>query len=199
MDLQSLGGDALQIVIMIIALIVICALMIGAAMLYLWWKKFTQFRCVIWERDGFGQLYESYDTAGIFVDKKTNNKLLFLRRNKVGLDPNNIPYVPRKSGKVIYLLKRGLKNFSFIKPNIGFEKIELRMTEEDVNWGINAYERQKKLLHQNALLLYMPYIMIAFVTIIILVIFIYFFKGFADLKGFGEAMYETAKLARGAI
>lgn len=199
MDIQGLGGDALSVIIMIVALVVICALMIGLVWLYLWYKKYAMFDCVIWERDGFGQLYETRDKAGIFVDKKTNLKLLFLRKNKVGLDPNNIPYIPSKNVRTVYLFRRGLKNFSFIKPVIGEKLIQIKMGEEDVNWGINAYERQKKLLSQNMLLQYMPFIMIVFVTVIILIIFIYFFKGFGDLKEFGVQMYETAKLARGAI
>lgn len=199
MDLTSLGGNALSITIMLVAMIVVGALMIVVTMFYLWWKKYQQFKCVIWERDGFGQLYESRDDAGVFVDKKTNLKLLFLKKNKVGLDPNNIPYIPSKGRRTVYLFRRGLKNFVFIKPIIGEKQVQIRMGEEDVNWGINAYERQKKLMSQNLFLQYMPYIMIVFTTLIILIIFIYFFKGFGDLKEFGVQMYETAKLARGAI
>lgn len=199
MDLAGVGWTALSLGLILTVCIIVGALMIVITMLILYYKKFTQFKCVIWEKDGFGQNYESYDSAGIFVDRKTQNKLLFLRKNNVGLEPNNIPYIQGGKRKIIYLRKTGLKNFSFITPKLYDQKIELQIGEQDLNWMGNSYERLKKLIGGHWILPYMPYIMIAFTTIMILIIFIYFFKNFDDLRAFGESLVVATSNAKQTI
>jgi len=157
------------------------------------WKKYKQFDCRIWEKDGFGQWRETTDGAGIFVDKKTQNKRFFLRKNNVGLEPDNVPYIPAGGRKVVYLLCTGLKNFRFIKINVGNPNITLDVGEEDVNWAINAYERQKKIFNRDLFMQYLPFAILAFVCVIILIIFIYFFKNFDVLKDVAVALKEAAK------
>lgn len=156
-------------------------------------KKYNQFDFVIWGRDSFGQLVEEKDKGGIFVDKKTNNKRLFLKKNNVGLDPDNIPYIAVNGRKKVYLLKLGLKNFRYVKPKPDFDGLSFVVGEEDVNWAINSYERQKKVFGQNWLLQYLPFMALAFVSIIILIMFIYFFKQFPVLKDIALAMKEAAQ------
>jgi len=192
-NLAGVGNTALNILVMIFSIIILGAIIYAGIYFYMRWKRYKEFKCVIWERDGFGQLCETYDQAGIFVDNKTKNKRLFLKKCNVGLQPDNIPYLPSISGtKIVYLLRDGLKNFRFIKPTIGNPNINLNVTEEDLNWGINAYERGKKLFSEKSFLQYLPYIAIAFVSIIILTIFIYFFKDFAVLKEVAIALKEAA-------
>lgn len=165
--------------------------------LYLKWKRYNQYECVIWEKDGFGNVREYHDKAGIYVDKKTQNKRFFMKHANVGLNPDNVPYVPGKK-KTVYLMRTGLKNYryvnmaSFAKKAISNNEINFIVGEEDVNWAINAYDRQKKLFNQNMLMQYLPFIALAFVSIIILVIFIYFFKDFAVLKETAVALREGA-------
>lgn len=204
-DVSLLGGQALQIIIVVITVLVLGTIVIVSLLLYLKWRKYQEYKCIIWEEDGFGQLNETYDTAGIFVDSKTKNKRFFMRKARVGLNPDSIPYLPSTRGKKkVYLLRTGLKNFTFIKPRINArtETLTLQVGEEDVNWAINAYERQKKLFNQNVLLQYMPFIALGFVSIIILIIFIYFFKEFKTLKEMGVALKDTATIlaqAKGVI
>lgn len=192
-DIATVGGNVLNFAVMIFAIIFIGALVGGFVFLYLRYKKYSQYKCVIWERDGFGQMTERYDMAGIFVDKKTKNKRFFMRKAKVGLDPDTVPYIPSGAKKVVYLLKLGLKNFFFIKPDIKEADISLSVGEEDVNWAINDYERQKKMFDSNTFLQYMPFIALAFTSIIIVVIFIYFFKEFDTLREMAVAMTEAAQ------
>ena len=157
------------------------------------YKRFSQFKVVIWGRDGFGQVVQTSDQAGIFVDKKTNNKRFFLKKNNVGLDPDNVPYIQQGRKRVVYLLKTGLKNFSFIKPVIKDDVFSVDVGEEDVNWAINAYERQKTSFAKNLLLQYLPFIALAFVSIIILILFIYFFKQFGVLKDVAVALADASR------
>lgn len=197
-NLSGVGSGALSVTIVIIFAVVILCIVGGVYFAYLQKKKYSQFVCTIWERDGFGQLRQLFDTAGIFVDKKTNNKRFFMRLANVGLEPDNIPYLPGPTGKkYVYLLRTGLKNFAFIRPNVGpTGTIQLKVSEEDVNWGINAYERQKKIFQSSTLMQYMPFILLALVSIVILIIFIYFFKDFGVLKDAALALKDaTANLA----
>lgn len=195
MALEQLAGNALSVTVIIVFAVVVLALIGGAYWMMMQKKKWSQFDCIVWEYDAFGQLHEKHDVAGIFVDKKTNNKRFFMKAANVGLEPDNIPYIKAPSGKSrVYLLRTGLKNFRFIKPIVGKDgSISFSVGEEDVNWGINAYERQKKMFAGNTLLQYMPFILLAFVSLIILIIFIYFFRHFGDLRDAADAFREGAK------
>ena len=177
MVLESFTGIAsnfLSFFIILFVLGFVLSVFIGTLALY-YFKvhRYKHFRCVIFERDGFGQLTKTYDNAGIFVDKKTGNKRLYIKKAYVGLDPDNIPYiVDNKGKKTIYLYRTGLKNYHYIKINIKQPGITLTVGEEDVNWAINAYERAKKTFSNSLLMQLMPYIALAFVSIVILIIFI---------------------------
>lgn len=200
MDLGTLanaGDTALNVTIMVVTIIVVGGSLIAALIIGLKWKRYNQYRCVIFQKDGFGKIHMKYDDAGIFVDSKTKNKRLYLKNNNVGLDPDNIPFVPGMKGiQYIYLLQTGLKNFRFITMDFDTPKLEVTVGEEDVNWAINAYDKQKKLFSQSLLLQLLPFIALAFVSIIILIIFIYFFKEFATLKDFALVMKEAAEVLK---
>ena len=194
-SVEGVSSTALNIGVIVIVIVIVGTVLIGITLLILHWRKFQQFKCVIYEKDGFGQLREKIDSAGIFVDKKTLNKRFFMRKNKVGLDPDNIPYISTQKGKqIVYLLQTGLKNFRFLRFSIdtSTDDFKIGVGEEDVNWAINAYERQKKLFSQSLLMQLLPFMLVAFVTIIILVIFIYFFKNFDTLKDVAASLAEMA-------
>lgn len=193
-DLAGISSQVVNIAVLVMS-VVIGGSMVGG-LLYFWLilKRFRQYTCIIFEKDGFGQTVRKTDRAGIYIDKKTNNKRLFLQKNKVGLNPDKIPYITDEKGKkVIYLYKTGLKNFRYINFDIDDQNFDITVGEEDVNWALNAYERSKKVFSQSMLMQLMPYMAIAFVSIIILVIFIYFFKDFAVLKDMAQAMKEAAQ------
>lgn len=198
-DWTAYAGGLLTTLIIVLAIIVGAGLIAGGFWLYFNWKKYREFKCIVWDRDTSGNLVEGYDTAGIFVDRKTMNKRLFLKKNNVGLNPDNIPYIVSGRKKIIYLLKTGLKNFHYIKPIVHNPNITLTVGEEDVNWAANAYERQKRLFQQNWLDKYLPFMMLAFVSIIILVMFIYFFKDFTVLKDVAVALKEASQIQHGTV
>ena len=132
------------------------------------------------------------------VDKATNNKRFFLKKDHVGLNPDNIPYIPCPSGlfgsgRAVILLQIGLKNFRYLKPRLKENVFNFEVGEEDVNWGINAYERQKKLFQTNFWSMIMPYIPLIIVSFVILILFVYIFKQLATVKEIAVAMLEVAK------
>lgn len=194
MALEDLAGSALSVTIIVIFAVVMLGLFGLGYWLYLRRKLYAQFVCIVWERDGFNQLRQKYDSAGIFVDKKTNNKRFFMKKANVGLEPDNVPYIPGPDGKnYVYLIRTGLKNFRYVRPNINADGgLTFTVGEEDVNWSINAYERQKKMFSNNMLMQYLPFILLAFVSIVILIIFIYFFRHFGDLRLAAEALKEAS-------
>lgn len=192
--LADYGGGALNVLLIGFLLIFVAAL--AGLLVFIWQrrKRYSEYTAIIWFRDGFNQLQQRHDKGGVFVDRKTLNKRLFLRRANVGLSPDNIPFLTGPKGKkFVYLYQRGLKNFLYLRPNVHAETVSIQVGEEDVNWAINAYERQKKLFSGNLLLQYMPFIALAFVSIIILIVFIYFFKDFSVLADVAEALKAAAQ------
>ena len=197
-DFSGVGSGLLNIAIMLSIVLISALITFGVFKLIQYQKRYAEFTVVIWEKDGFGQFRQTFDKGGIFVDKKTNDKRLYLKKNRVGLDCNNIPYLPDHKGKkYIFLLKTGSKNFRYIKPNATNEVFNFTVGEEDVNWGLQAYAKQKAVFGQNNLLQYLPYIALVIVAVIIMVIFIYFFKNFEVLRevavAFENAASELAK------
>lgn len=186
---------ALNITILIIAAILIIAFIAGIVWLILWWRKYQQYDVTIFSKDGSGSVVRETDDGGIFVDSRTKNKRLFLRKNAVGLDPDNVPFIHSKGRKRIYLFRTGLKNFHFIKMGFKDPALTLQVGEEDVNWALNAYDRQKKIFQQNLIMQLLPFIMLAFVCVIILVIFIYFFKEFGTLENMARYLKEAVDVA----
>lgn len=186
-------GTAQNIMLMVGSIIVVGGTIAMVAYMMMQRKRYGQYICEIFSRDGTGHIVRTFDKAGVFVDNKTKNKRFFLKKANVGLSPDKIPYIQGEDkSKKVFLLQTGLKNFHFIDFQIDNPSITLSVGEEDVNWAINAYERQKKLFQQSMLMQLLPYIALAFTSIIILVIFIYFFKDFATLKEMAIAMKEAA-------
>lgn len=192
LDLNTVGTTAVFVVIMIIVFVFLVGFITFALWTFFKWKKYQEYECIIFERDGLGMLRSYSDRAGVFVDNKTSNKRLFLKKANVGLCPDNIPYVPMGNKKIVYLYRFGLKNFKYVNMKISDAHFDISVGEEDVNWAINAYERQKKMFSQSMLMAILPYAALIFVSIIILLMFIYFFKDFAVLKEVAIALRDAA-------
>lgn len=157
-------------------------------------KKYDQFDCIIFFRDAFGVMQQTTDKAGIFIDKITGNKRFWLKAFNVGLSPDNVKYVYCNGRKKVYLFKKGLKNFSFLKINVANEnQIKLEATEEDVNWAINEYQKCKSLDNKANWQQWLPYISLAITAIVILMLFVWFFKQFPILKEVAEALKIAAQ------
>lgn len=192
--LNWLSSSGLSIAILLIIILFVGAAAIGITVLILKWRRYQQFIIEIWQKDGFGQFMVKYDKGGIFVDDKTKNKRLFLKDHNVGLDPDNVPYLTSSKGKKkVLLLQTGLKNFKYIRPAISENLMHFTVGEEDINWAINSYERQKKMFAQHWLAQYLPFIMLAFVSMIILIMFIHLFKIAPDIKLAADALKEAAQ------
>lgn len=190
-DITSFTSGALNVIIMIVSVVLGLAFCVGMYFIYRNWKKYQAYVVEIYEPDGT----ISYDQAGVFLDSKTKNLRFHLKKNKVGLSPDELPQysyrVPGNKRKV-FLLRTSRKGLQFVKVEIDDPVIKYNVGDEDINWAVNSYERQKALFADNKWMALIPFIAIAFVSIIILIIFIYFFKDFAVLKEVAVAFRDAA-------
>lgn len=175
---------------------------IVAAAVILWYKNQGRynFKIVIWELDKSSKnLRERYDKGGIFIDKDTNNKRLWLKKSNVGLECDAIPWIYGEGGqRIIYLLQKGLKNYEFCSLQMEEKKFSIKTGEEDVNWAINAYEKQKKLSSRNWMREYLPFISLIIVCFVILILFYFLIQKFEVLKETAEAFTQAAQAFRDA-
>lgn len=199
-DISGVATKALDtggtIIIFIIALL-------AAFVVFLLIKKQMKYDVPveIIEIDNSGVVYKK-DKAGIFFDSKTKNRLFWLKKHKVGLRPDQVPYVrtigqtpiwkfwmqPRK----VYLYQYGYKNFSYISPTISNPNIDFGVGDSDVSWGLNAYEAGKTLRLSAWYTQIMPYIPYIILSVTMLIIVIYLFKSFPEIKELIAAAGDTA-------
>ena len=157
------------------------------------WKKYQQYKIVVWHFDGFGQLTYEYDNAGIFVNRRNHAKRLWLKKGRVGLSADNIPFINSRKGKIVHILKIGGKNYRYLKPSFNEKDFTFRVGEEDTNWAILEYQADKSLFFSDRLLQILPYMALGIVSVIILIMFMWFFKNFGVLKDVAINLKEVSK------
>ncbi len=193
-DMSGTASGALNIGIVLLVIILAVVVMLALFFFIKRIIKYSGFKVVIWEVLESGGIRINYDKAGIFVMGKTGNKLLYLKRSNVGLNPDNISYVIDSAGKkVIYLMRYGFKNFVFINP-IANQKgdFNFKVGEEDVNWAVNSYEANKKRFSNSLLAQMLPFAVMALVCVIILIMMITLFKNFSVFTQVAEAINEAS-------
>ena len=193
-NLSGLGSGLVSGGVIIVVILLVVAIFIGLYFLFRNINRFRGFRVIIWEVMESGGIRESYDKAGIFLSSKTGNKLFFLKGVGVGLNPDKLSYIQDAKGKkVVYLLRYGFKNFVFINPVVSdVGKINFKVGEEDVNWAVNSYEANKKRFSQSLLFQLLPFMVLALVCIIILILMISLFKNFSVLGTLADRLGEIA-------
>jgi len=179
---------------------------VGVAVLILFWinnrRKFGQYNILIFEFNKDGDwVFTEADRGGVFYDNYTKNKLLFLKKNKVGLNPDKMPAPGYYNGKkTLLLFKAGQKNFHYINPKIRFDRLTLSVGEEDVNWAENAYERGIKMISApDRLTQLLPYIIWALVIIGTLILMIQLLKKVDVIKDVMITAKEIAQINAQAL
>jgi len=176
-------------------LVISLIVLVGAGLLawFIWREKRYDTSTFVLDVDfETGQIngLKPFGRGGVFVDGKTKNKRFFLKGDTVGLDPDKVPYVnllggnnPLKPNKGVILVQTGLKNFRFIRPTVNANKTLLfKVGEEDVNWAINAYERQKKVFGTSLFEKVLPYIPLVICTFGLVIIIVTVFKNLPEVK-----------------
>jgi len=159
------------------------------------WKRFKEYEVIIFSEDEWGQKDIKFDQGGIYVDRKTNNKKFFLRYIAKGLDFEQLKYSHGSNGKKIVMLYKDNKGeYQYITPEFESDDgVSFSMGEEDLNWGLNSYEKAKnRFAWRNKLLQFAPWIGLVFVGFMFLILCIYVLKQFDVLKDVGLSLERTA-------
>jgi len=197
-DVQSIANTVTGLAMTLIAGAAIIALVGGVLYVLLKMKRYD-YTVVIFEKDGFNQPIKSSDMGGIFVDSLTKNKLFYLKKNNVGMKPDNIPYIQDTKGHRIVFLKRlGLKNFAFISFREMFdEESKIIVGEEDVNWAVNAYDRQKATFGTSTFERVLPFLGLIIMGVLIIGMVYLVFQKIPLLVELTAQMKETAEILAG--
>lgn len=137
--------------LLIVAVLAILLTVMGIS-LYLYYMRiyrYKQYKCVIWERDSFGNTVETLDDAGIFYDNAVGMKCLWLKKNKVPIDSTRLWYVQGKT-KTLYFIKCGNKNLKMIHPTVKESALSFDVGEEDLNWGLYEFRMDKLIVNKDA-------------------------------------------------
>jgi len=165
---------------------------------YLRKKKYNQYTVRILDKDSNGKSYERPDRAGVFLDKKTGFKLLWLEKEKIGMNPNNIPYISRldKKGriiKIVTLRKIGVNNYVYIDIKVG-ETVEISVGEEDLNNATQEMVKIRRTFNKESWLSKLaPYMMFIITVLITMIILISLFNKFTVLEEVSKNMKEVTE------
>ena len=193
--LGGIGKTFMTVGIVLVVIILVLVVGIGLFFLFKRWRNYSDFVVRIWEVLESGGIREAYDKAGIFLNTKTGNKLFYLKRLKVGLNPDKLMYLNDSKGKrIVYLLRYGFKNFVFINPFVkDVGDVRFKVGEEDVNWAVNSYEASKKRFSQSLLFQMLPFMVLALVCIIILILMVTLFKNFSVFSSVAESFNQATQ------
>lgn len=161
--------------------ILIIGTMIFLAWYYMKEKKYKQYVIRVLDKDSNGKPYEWGDKGGVFLDKKTGFRLLFLKKAKVGLNPNKIPYISKLDAKgriikIVTVRRIGVNNYVYVDINLEGE-VKYSVGEEDLN---NAHLEMTKIRRsynkESWLNKLAPYIMFIVTILIVMIILISLFN-----------------------
>ena len=178
-NVGDVSGIALQAwgFLAMFIIIVFCALVIIAVLYYFMKARKFEYTVRVKKEEpaNSGNIIEvGMDKAGIFMDRKTKNRLLVLRKFKVGMTPDNIPYyIDGKGKKIVEVLQLGLKSFRYLdKPKIvsnSKTSLMYNVQDQDLAFATNSMENIKQLKKQSMLQQLAPFIGMAFVFLLIIV------------------------------
>lgn len=195
MALNTIASIVINSAVIFGGLLIFGLIIILFIRIYLNFKRYD-YVCIIYDRVTGTKPIQTKDLGGIYVDNRTKNKRFYLKKNNVGLNPDNIPYIMGEKGqKYVYLLKTGLKNFRFLDINIQQNaRFTISVGEEDVNWALNAYERNKKMFGTTLLQQILPYIGIALMGVFILGMLVVVLNKLSVLQDVAIAFKELAEV-----
>lgn len=173
--LSSLTGGLIDIGLLLFGLVFTIGV-IGAVVVFYWfnYKRYKQYECIVYEKDTFGNVHAQRDDAAIFL--KGANRRLWLRKNKISMPGDDLPYYMVGKKKTLNVLKKGTKNFVFVEPDIDDEGLTFNVGEEDVNWAAIEWDRSTKNFGQTWIMQMMPYAIVMFSVMIVMVVYIMFIR-----------------------
>lgn len=200
-DLSSIYDFGLNAIALIVFFGFILAVLGGVLILiYLFYWRYRQFNIIIWEKDPVGKTIETYDSAGIFMNKKVGIKALWLKKNKVPLDCDRIPFLKTSSGNKVYVLKCGNKSFKYLYPTVCDSGLKFNVGEADLNWGIYEFNlTTDKYQIKNNTTTYIAMAILFIVTFAIVFMVAMLIKKFDVLLPTVQTLERVAKILTGVV
>ena len=126
--------------------------------------------------------------------KPGRSTLLNGKKAKTSLPADYVPAIQIGKRKVVFLVKKGLKNFRYINPKVEEDdNLALIVSAEDVNWAVNSYEGAKKAFYTSKWMQYAPMAIFAIAVIGIIVLLFVLFKNFDVIKEAAIALEGATK------
>jgi hypothetical protein len=189
--------EIIGILISLGSTILVMAVMGAAAFWFVMNKKFN-IDCVIFSKVNNGYV-RVLDKAGFVKDPKTKEMHLKLKKHKVSLNADNVPYLLNSTGggKTLFLYQNGIRSFSFIVPNVKEQGAEMTVMEEDISWAVREYNKNVSLFGQSGLDKMMPFMVWGLIVVGSIVMLSLLLKKFDVLADVAEnlrmASVELAK------
>ena len=181
----------------VVKYILLITIPIGVAFLFYKWKagskKYT-YKVHWWGIDG---ITGGFDEGGVFVDGVTKAKRFYLRRAKTSLDADKLVWrllSGRGETRMVYLQRVSTKDFRYVDTAPLSQGLSSTVGEEDVNWAIHDYEKQKKAFGSNTLTQLLVWGGIVACGIIILLMIIFVLQKLPDLKETWGIALKTAQV-----
>lgn len=192
--LAAFGDKALvfMLIIMVLAVAGVCGWFIWSR--FRKWKRYRQYNCLLFYRDSGGAIHSRTDWAGVFVDKGINSKRLWLKDLNTTLKCDKVQSYDFFGMKLVLLFMKSDKCINFINPTSMSDGMGFKLSEDDLSWALEEMQKQRKRWAWNPLKEWMPYIIMVFITIMIVVVLSALIKKFDVLKDVAIALDHAATI-----
>lgn len=179
----------------------IVLLVVGGIGYFVWYtikrKRYNEYSVEILDKDGMGNVYKTFDRGGVFVEKKTGQRLFFIEKGHWGGNPNKIPYISSvgKKGrliKTVTLRRIGVNNYVFVDITLG-ESLNVTIGEEDLN---NQHNEAIKIRHtynkESWLSKLAPYITVVIGMVILMILMLNLGNKFTIMETISQNLLEVS-------
>jgi hypothetical protein len=188
--------------LVVIGLVAVTLIVLGI----MWYSKRKRYNILVRIKQedpiGSGHLKETdTDMGGIFMDKKTSNRLFLLKKYKVGMKPDEIPTYDGPGIKIVEVLQLSLKSFRYLQsPKVIVNSpaaLTYQVQDYDVAWATNEVDRLK--LYQKKSVFdkikdVLPIIIVFFMSILIIYFFLSKFSVLSDIATKLQTVSENLKV-----
>lgn len=201
-DTAAIGATVFKALGIFAYIIIGLLIILVAVMMGVWWNKKKRYcyevRIKKEEPKDSGNLVEvGIDRGGIFLDKKTANRLFIIKGQKVGLSPDNLPeYQGAGKTRIVDVLQLSLKTFRFLgKPTMVAHSpltTEYSVFDYDVAWATNEYDKLKAFEKKSMLDKLKDVLPMVFIFMLSVVLIYFFLNKFGVLTDLAHSMQGTA-------
>ena len=154
-------------------------------------RRKWDFQVVYLNQDG---VTGGIDQGSIFVDRKTKVKRFWLKRANVSMPPDNFPWRLIGNKRTVFVQRFGVKNFAFVDTKGLGLGAKAEVSEEDVNWAVVDYEKQKLAFSSDKLMQVLPYIIFGVAVIGSVIVIWILVNKFSVLNEIATKLQATAQI-----